>query len=309
METAYFYLPQFENELMLEFSPQAEITKKSEGLIMARGGPDYPVWAQQIFRNVQHLRFESIGEAAKKLKMNFPGPWVNSSISHHRRASLISEKLRMQKPEVFDFQDKGLHKKTAGFSLLDQTSLIFSLDVSPNAARGEIQFNETSQAPSRAYLKLWEFFSIYGRAPRESELCLDFGSHPGGWTWVLAELGARVLSVDKAPLESELRNRKNIINIKKDAFKIVPSELTAEFGKADWFFSDIICKPQRLLELIEKWRSEAGIKNFVCTVKFKGKTDVSTLKKLLQIPGSRAVHLYHNKHEVTWFLLEQAEHK
>ncbi len=33
-----------------------------------------------------------------------------------------------------------------------------------------------------------------------AELCLALGSSPGGWTWVLAKLGARVLILDKAPL-------------------------------------------------------------------------------------------------------------
>jgi integrase len=47
--------------------------------------------------------------------------------------------------------------------------------------------------PSRAYLKLWELFTLIGEHPRPGELCLDLGSSPGGWTWVLQRLGARVV--------------------------------------------------------------------------------------------------------------------
>ena len=60
--------------------------------------------------------------------------------------------------------------------------------------------------PNRAYLKLWEALTLAanmpdGRMPRPGELCLDLGSSPGGWSWVLQKLGARVISVDKAPLD------------------------------------------------------------------------------------------------------------
>ncbi len=54
--------------------------------------------------------------------------------------------------------------------------------------------------PSRAYLKLWEALVRFGRWPAPGDRCLDLGASPGGWTWVLAKLGANVTAVDKAPL-------------------------------------------------------------------------------------------------------------
>jgi 23S rRNA (cytidine2498-2'-O)-methyltransferase len=44
------------------------------------------------------------------------------------------------------------------------------------------------------------------------------------------------------------------------------------------------------------------VKNFVCTIKYQAETDWEQTLKFLEIPGSRIVHLHHNKHEVTWFL-------
>jgi hypothetical protein len=44
-------------------------------------------------------------------------------------------------------------------------------------------------------------FTLICERPQPSEFCVDLGSSPGGWTWVLQKLGARVLSVDKAALD------------------------------------------------------------------------------------------------------------
>jgi 23S rRNA (cytidine2498-2'-O)-methyltransferase len=131
---------------------------------------------------------------------------------------------------------------------------------------------------------------------------LDLGSCPGGWSWVLSKVAKEVVSVDKAPLDPSIAKIKNIRFLKKDAFKLKPHDIE----KVDWLFSDIICEPSRLLELAQLWR-EAGIKNFVCTIKFKGQTDFDIVNRFKEIAGSRIIHLYHNKHEVTWILSDLTE--
>jgi 23S rRNA (cytidine2498-2'-O)-methyltransferase len=47
------------------------------------------------------------------------------------------------------------------------------------------------------------------------------------------------------------------------------------------------------------------VRNFVCTIKFQGETDHETARRFAQIPGSRVMHLHHNKHELTWFKLQE----
>ena len=44
-------------------------------------------------------------------------------------------------------------------------------------------------------------------------------------------------------------------------------------------------------------------KNFICTIKFKGKPDLSIVDKFDAIPNSRVLHLFQNKNELTWFKL------
>lgn len=253
------------------------------------------IWAQQIWKNCELIPIQSIGDAVRKLKSH-KKKWLPTSISNHRRTALIYEQIPKFILKEIPFLDKKASENGSAFGLLDSNTLILSLDIFPLFEFGKVQFKETKEAPSRAYLKLWELFTLYKIVPSAGSVCLDLGSSPGGWTWVLSELGLNVISVDKALLDPRLQKSNSIQFIKSDAFKLSPSEVP----KVDWFFSDIICEPEKLLDLIQKWKKETEIKNFVCTIKFKGKTNHSILKKFLEIEKSLIFHLSHNKHEVTW---------
>jgi 23S rRNA (cytidine2498-2'-O)-methyltransferase len=159
--------------------------------------------------------------------------------------------------------------------------------------------------PNRAYLKLWEALTIAGRRPGPGSLCLDLGSSPGGWSWVLQGLGARVISVDKAPLEPSIAALPGIDFRRMSAFSLDPGTI----GPVDWLFSDVICYPARLLRLVETWLASGLARNFICTLKFQGATDMETARRFAAIAGSRLVHLSHNKHELTWIKLEKLEGK
>jgi 23S rRNA (cytidine2498-2'-O)-methyltransferase len=71
----------------------------------------------------------------------------------------------------------------------------------------------------------------------------------------------------------------------------------------DWLFSDVICYPDRLFKLVEKWLASGLAANFACTIKFQGATDHETARRFAAVPGSRLLHLSHNKHELTWIKL------
>ena len=45
------------------------------------------------------------------------------------------------------------------------------------------------------------------------------------------------------------------------------------------------------------------VKRFLCTLKFQGDTDFAVMQRFAAVPGSRLVHLHHNKHELTWIRL------
>jgi 23S rRNA (cytidine2498-2'-O)-methyltransferase len=181
--------------------------------------------------------------------------------------------------------------------LLDANTVLAAPHCTSVFPNGEVHFLEDhTRPPSRAYLKLWEALTIAGQRPGPGDLCLDLGSSPGGWTWVLARLGARVISVDKAPLAPAVARMRGVEYRAESAFALDPVAL----GPIDWLFSDVVCYPARLLALVERWLSRGACRRFVCTVKFQGATDHETAARFAAIPGSALRHLVHNKHELTW---------
>ena len=191
------------------------------------------------------------------------------------------------------------------FTLLAPDRMLFAARCSSPMPNGEFVFNEDREGPpSRAYLKLWEGLTRHrlefgSDLPTQGDICLDLGSSPGGWTWVLQSLGARVISVDKAPLAPGIAALPNVDFMRTSAFALAP----ADIGPVDWLCSDVVCYPARLLALVERWLESGMAHNFVCTLKFQGATDHATARRFSAIPGSRLLHLHHNKHELTWLKL------
>jgi len=68
----------------------------------------------------------------------------------------------------------------------------------------------------------------------------------------------------------------------------------------DWLFSDVIAYPDRLLALVRRWIDAGAPRHIVCTVKFQGETDHDAVAAFATIPGGRLMHLFHNKHELTF---------
>ena len=288
----------FHPELLEELG--ADFLEQRGNLFLSKKPARKLVWAHATWSDAQIIEIASIGDAVKKLRELSKSPWAHAPIEHPRRATLIEDQLNTKAINArlrgsIDFLEarKG---RLGAFALLEPNLMIASAVTDTYVPQNEPQFNESSEAPSRAYLKLWDFFTLHGARPKTNETCLDLGASPGGWTWVLAKLGAQVTSLDRADLAPHVAALKNVRLLKKDAFKMTPE-------KTDWLFSDVICEPRRLLELVHAWREAGACENFVCTIKFKGETDFKVLNDFLKIEGSHARHLFHNKHEVTWWSL------
>ena len=284
----------------IERIPELKIEKCWDRLFLAIGPQKNLAFSQNTWLTPQRFEISSISNAAKILR-HHGKLWIPCSPQFHRRTSLIQEQLPKVKAEKFQYGQSLPTQPLGAWLLEDEKTLWLSEKTSSPFPNGEVPFVETKAAPSRAYLKLWEFFTLLGHSPKASDKCIDLGSSPGGWTWVLANLGCEVISVDKAPLAPTLQDNKRIQSLKKDAFTLDPKTV----GPVDWLFSDLICYPPKLYDLVEKWRDSGLVKNFVCTIKFQGKTDFESLDRFQAIPGSQIQHLSANKHEVTWSLLDK----
>lgn len=294
---AYHAAPGFLGHLLDELG---EVERIDGELALAPGPERTAYWTRNVWRAPFLLEFDSIGDASRALK-ELQRNWAPLPTRLHRRTALIAEKLPHVpiKPKAFPFE---LPKAPMGaFQLVDEHLLLGSADCSNPFPNGAFEFVEDKEGPpSRAYRKLWEALLYAGAMPLPGQRCVDAGSAPGGWTWALAGLGASVLSIDRAELDPRVAAMPGVEHRIGDALALKPEEL----GPVDWVCSDVICYPPRLLEWVERWLDSGLGRNFVCTIKMQGAAfDKATVDRFAAIPGSRVLHLWHNKHELTWLLI------
>ena len=148
---------------------------------------------------------------------------------------------------------------------------------------------------SRAAFKFIEIDEKY-KILKPGQFVIDLGAAPGGWTWVIAQLGAQVTAVDKAPLDPAIAAHPGVNFRPESAFGLDPRQESP----ITWLFSDVICYPARLLGLVRRWIEAEKARNIFCTIKFQGETDHAIIAEFQQIQGSKLFHAAHNKHEVTF---------
>lgn len=266
-------------------------------LTVAAGKPQFAPFAQNIWLAPEIISFTSIGDAATKLKQ-IQRNWYPYSFQLHRRTALIQEKLPFVKFKPMNFPAPIPEAPLGSFTLLDDHTMLVSAQCTSRFPNGEPLFVENHiDPPSRAYMKLFEGLTLIERIPRQGERCMELGASPGGWTWVIANTGAEVVAVDRAPLDERLGRRQNITFRAGDAFTMLPDKI----GDLDWLFSDVICYPEKLFDFARKWLDSGKCARYFLTLKFQGDTNYDIIEKFAAIPGSRLMHLNANKHELSWY--------
>ena len=165
---------------------------------------------------------------------------------------------------------------------------------------GEISGAVDKTAPSRAFAKLVEAEARLGRQIAAGETCVDLGAAPGGWTYVAAQRGARVVAVDRSPLRGDLLEHPRVRFQPGDAFTYRPER------PVDWLICDVIAAPERTAELLLDWLRRGDLRWFVVTLKLKGPADHAKVERLKQELPKWAdpwflTHLCANKGEVCAF--------
>lgn len=290
----------FEQDLLDELKLHGVRVRDVKERIVLAEGLFSSAWAQNIWLEPFFQPITSVGNAVRTLK-SIQRNWKLHAVDFHRRAALIEQQLPPVKARPLRFGEPAPSSPLGAWTLWDHDTMLVSAACSSAFPDGEVRFEEDRiNPPSRAYLKLWETFTLFGCGPRPGELCLDLGSAPGGWTWVIAGMGARVFSIDKSPIDPRVAAMKGVDHCTGSGFGLEPQ--TA--GCVDWLFSDMACYPERLLGTVHQWLDAGAARNFVCTLKLQGSTDHAVVQAFREIPGSRVVHLSCNKHELTWVNLE-----
>ncbi len=294
MITAYLAAQDYEEPLIKEIKTSFDRYDR----LFVTPEPQQVFWAQNTWYNPIVAHFESISEAAKILK-GIQRNWAHYPFSEYRRAALIEEKLPHIGHKMVQFPTAKPKAPLGSWTLLDKHTLLASANCSSPYKNGEIALKESREGPpSRAYLKLWEALTLLEEMPKAGDSCLEIGASPGGWTWVLANLGASVLSVDRSPLAPNIAAMPGVRHQLGNGFAMTPKAV----GALDWIFSDVACYPEKLLEWVQLWLESGLCKNFVCTLKFQGDTSYEVARQFATIPASQILHLSNNKHELTWML-------
>jgi 23S rRNA (cytidine2498-2'-O)-methyltransferase len=303
MTTAYLAADGFDAQLREELA-RADVTVSAthDRLLVCDAPAIASAWAANIWHDCLELPVASIGSAAQALR-DIQRNWAMYAPLHHRRAALIQDRLPHVSAKPVVFPAAAPSAPLGSWTLLAPDRMLAAARCSAPYPNGEIVFVEDKVGPpSRAYLKLWEALVRLRRWPQPGERCVDLGACPGGWTYVLAKLGAAVVAVDKAALDPKVAAMPGVEWRGESAFAIEPGSI----GPVDWLFSDIICYPSRLLRLVERWRASGLVRNFVCTLKFQGETDHESAAAFDALPGAQVLHLHNNKHELTFILAADA---
>ena len=163
---------------------------------------------------------------------------------------------------------------------------------------GRAPVPDDRRAPSRAYRKLVEGFAWLGAAPAAGERCVDLGGAPGGLAWTALVRGASVVAIDRSPLAPPAAGHSGLQAIVGDAFAYRPP------APVDWLLCDVICRPERTIDLVEAWMRQGLCRRLVATLKFTGTGDYAAIERARQRLGAlgwsfvRLKHLANHHNEV-----------
>ncbi len=297
IRAAYLAAEGFEAELAEELRRAGRSVAQWHGrLALSSEPPASCAWALDTWTEPREVPAPSIAAAAGALRA-IQRNWSLYAAGQFRRAALIEARLPPVKARALVFPEPAPAAPLGAWTLLEAGRALASPAKTSPFVNGQPRFVEDREGPpSRAYLKLWEALTRVGRWPGPGETCLDLGAAPGGWTWALARLGARVAAVDKAPLDPAVAALPNVSVRQESAFGLDPRRE----APVDWLFSDVVCYPERLLGLVRRWLDAGRARRVVCTLKFQGATDHDAVAAFAAIPGAVLFHGAHNRHELTF---------
>jgi 23S rRNA (cytidine2498-2'-O)-methyltransferase len=261
-------------------------------LALSPAPPVAVAWALDSWTAPRLIEAGSIRAAAAALRA-IQRNWSSHAHGLHRRTALIEAALPPVKAAPLVFPAAAPAAPLGAWTLLAPDRLLASPEKTSAFPAGACRFEEDHRGPpSRAYLKLWEALTLLGVHPGPGDRCIDLGAAPGGWTFALASLGAQVLAIDKAPLDPRVAALPGVTWRQDSAFAIAPTP-------CDWLVCDVVAYPDRLLALVQRWLGVA--RKIICTVKFQGETDHAAAEAFAALPGGTLRHLFHNKHELTFW--------
>ncbi len=192
-----------------------------------------------------------------------------------------------------------LTEPTSGYVSIasHQTRQIYKSALARTMA-GHHPIADDKRPPSRAFKKLREAIEVFSLSFKRGSSAVDLGASPGGWTYVLRELGLSVTAIDRSPLAAPLMQDRSVSWSRDDALSWRPPT------PVDWLVCDVITTPENTSRLVEDWIRHDLCRNLCVTMKFKGAPEIKTLLALSSFLRAQSRwfdgrQLTHNKNELT----------
>ena len=175
---------------------------------------------------------------------------------------------------------------------------------------GECRFRAEPEQISRAEFKLLEACEVFRFVPKSGGSALDLGAAPGGWTRILRKWGYTVDAVDPGRPDKSLQDDTGIHWHLEQTGEFLSRESRKQY--------DCIANDMRASALVSARMMIAAAERLnrngfaVMSLKFENEKEapkamqqaISILETTYQVAGVR--HLFHNRLEVTVYLLPKA---
>ncbi|MFD1954769.1 SAM-dependent methyltransferase [Paenibacillus thailandensis] len=210
----------------------------------------------------------------------------------------LDSELVLQQPELIFAVYAAADKLYAGIGTPDEM-----LSDWPG---GAIRFQREEGQISRAKFKLLEAEKTFGLDLSAYRSALDIGAAPGGWTSLLLERGLQVTAIDPAELHESLKGHPKLAYLKRNA-----SEVKFGSNAFDLLVCDMSWSPMQMVKLVlELQQSLMPQATAIITIKLMHRKPLQTIREVIAkleacFKVERAKQLFHNREEITLFLIKK----
>ena len=300
MTTAYLAPEGLEPKLQEELRRAGVTVQAEHGRLLIADQAVPAAWAANIWHDCIEWPVASIGTAARGLR-DIQRNWAMYAPLHHRRAALIQERLPHVSAKPMVFPMAGAHRAAR---LVDPARTRSAagggaLLVALSQRRGAVRRGQDRSAQPC----LSQALGGAGPAapwPQPGERCLDLGASPGGWTWVLANLGAHVDRRRQGAARSA--HRRDVGRRRRRESAFAPRARKRRPGR-------LAVLRYRLLSgaAAAAGRALAGVgagEELRLHDQVPGRDRSRGRRAFAAIPGAQVLHLHQNKHELTFMLTD-----
>jgi 23S rRNA (cytidine2498-2'-O)-methyltransferase len=330
---AYLTRAGSEDQVLAELGDRAAII--GEGVVMSEGRPRdphggaiSPVFARQAMRtDGEAISIDPevvAGALSRLIKEAMPNdrrwPWTLQIVAPDSKDSKsvrrkIAAKLEETLPPALEDvlppeiagayvdDDREVERLAQVWIVNDEQALAgftAASEVLSRAPGGRRLKTRDEAAPLPSSRKLQEAFEWLGISPGKGEVVVDLGASPGAWSKVVADLGAKVIAVDRGPMKVDLPPKRVEI-AKISPFEMMPEET------ADWLLCHVALRPLDVAKLAAKWARRTWARQLVAVFLLPMRDKVKIVKEVLAIledagwRGLKARQLFFDGDEVTVF--------